>query len=112
MADEQVQQAVVVVIQPCRAGAPVVGRTADTGLRGHVFESSVPIVVEQMIAADAGYDQVLESVVVVVADRNAHAVETHVEPGPGGDVGEMSFALVVVEGVGGWLFAFRNVPGP
>ena len=48
-------------------------------------------------AAHAGDQDVWEAVVVVVADRNPHPVELHVETGAGGDVGEGAIAVIVVE---------------
>ena len=112
VAHEQIELSVIVVIQPGRTGAPVVGRTAHACLQGRLPEFPVAFVVKKMIAPDRGDEYVVQSIVVVVANRNTHAVKTHVESRTGGGVGEMPRAIVVIEGVRGRLFPFGNMPGP
>src|SRR5271165_5665183 len=65
-----------------------------------------------MIAADSGDKNIVQPIVVVITDRYAHPVEAHIQPGPGSHIGKMTLAVVVAQHGRGWLFAFRNVPGP
>src|SRR5207248_1781290 len=81
----QIELTVVVVINPRGAGAPVVGGARDTGWSGYVLEFSGADVSEQMIAAHRCDKHVAQSIVVVVADGDAHAVKTDVEAGTRGD---------------------------
>src|SRR5438309_7621154 len=65
-----------------------------------------------MIAADRSEEQVLQAVVVVVANRHAHAVAAQLEPGAGGDIGEVALAVIVIQSGGRVFFACGNMPGP
>src|SRR5439155_10872286 len=112
IADKQIEFGVVVIIDPSRAGAPVVGGTAHACLRGYLAELSVSGIAKQMIASDRGDEHVVQSVVVVIAHRDAHTVTAQVQAGPGGYIGEMTVAVVMVERHGGRLFALRDVAGP
>ena len=112
IADEQIQPAVVVVIQPRRAGAPIIGRAAHAGARRHFPELSLPVVVKEVIAAHRRDEHVVQAVVVVIADGHTHAVETRVQTGTGGDIAEAALAVVMIKGVGGGFPAGGKVPGP
>ena len=71
--DEQVELSVVVGIEETGARTPAAA--AHARARGHVGESAISVVAVQRVAAESGEVQILEAVVVVVADRDAHAVE-------------------------------------
>src|SRR4029077_10312847 len=82
------------------ARAPSPGAHAGTGR--HVSEGPVAVVVIQRVAAVARDVEILEAVVVVVADGDAHAVEVlrHAgDPGPLGDVDKRAVAGLVIETV-------------
>ncbi len=64
---------------------------------GHVGESAVAVVVEEMALADGGNENIVEAVVVVVADRDAHSKERNAEAGLARHVGEGPVVIVVVE---------------
>ena len=64
--------AVAVVIDERRARRPL--RIAQPRLRGRVGERAVAVVVQERDAAERGDEQIEIAVVVVVADRDAHAV--------------------------------------
>ena len=112
IADEQIELPVVVVIHPRSARAPVIGRSTDSSHRGHFLELAVSFIVKQVVAAHRRDEHVIQSVVVVIPNRHAHSVETHVEPGTGCGIGEMAFAIVVIQCRGGRFFPFGHVPGP
>ena len=101
--DQEVEQAIVVVIEPAGGDAPGFADGGDVpgdmGLDGDVGEGAVAIVVEELVVIDAGDVEVDESVVVVVSGGDAHGVAEAGEAGLRGDVGEGSVAVVVEEAV-------------
>src|SRR4029079_14812738 len=78
---------------------PVVLRAANAGSLGDVFEPGAAAkVAQQSHAAHAGYRDVVEAIVVEVADRDAHSVELHrLQARAGCRVTELTFAVVEVE---------------
>src|SRR5580765_4776797 len=70
--DYEIEAAVVVVIEPCRARGPS-ARVSDSRSRGHIREGSVTVVAIKNAATISADEQVGKSVVVIVADRYAHA---------------------------------------
>ena len=70
--DEQIEAAVVVVVEEAGARAPAAAR--DTGPARHVAERTVTVVAIQRVAAVVGDVEIVEAVVVVVANGHAHAV--------------------------------------
>ena len=101
--NEQVQQPVVVVVEPTGRDGPhlaaFVQGAAQTRFRGDIGERAVAIVVKELIAVDVGQKQVGPAVVVVVAHRHAHPVAGSGDSGALGDVGERSIAVVVKQAV-------------
>ncbi len=99
---DEVEQAVVVEVDPGRAGGPGVSwrRVASrAGAHSDIGEGAVAVVVVQVIAAVARDVQVFEAVVVVVADSHAHAVAHALQPGLLGHVLEGAVLALVVEPV-------------
>ena len=93
VADEQVEQAVAVEIEPERRGAE--RRPAGEAARsGHVEERALAGVPEQPVLSDAGDEQVGIAVVVEVADGGAHSVELDIEAGAARHVGKCAVAVV------------------
>src|SRR5205085_10282674 len=70
--DEQVEGAVVVVVEEAGAGTPAAA--ADPGALRHVGEGAVAVVAIQRVAAVAGDVEVGVPVVVVIGRRHAHPV--------------------------------------
>ena len=70
---EQIEAAVVVVVEEPGAGAPSAGPDPRAG--GDVGERAVSLVAIEPVAAIAGDVEIREAVVVVVADRHAHPVD-------------------------------------
>ena len=85
VADQQIEQAVAVVVDPRRRGAEA-GAAAEPGALGHVGEPAVAAVPEQAALADAGDDDVLVAVVVEVGGGRAHGVHRDAQSGLGRDV--------------------------
>jgi len=101
---EEVEEAVVVDIHPGSGDRPqgtVLGiGLVEAGLVCHVLEGAVALVVVEPVAVHAGDEDVLEAVVVVVADGDAV-----VEAGAGeacafGDVFEVAVAVILEKAVG------------
>ena len=72
----------------------------EPGLRGHVGERAVAVVVIQDVVAVAGDEEVVEAVVVVVADGDRRCPARARQAGLLGDVGEGAVAVVPVETIG------------
>src|SRR5271166_5550750 len=96
MGYKQVQLAVVVIVEPYstarEAGAPYFrpGR--------HIGKAAVAKIPEEMVRSYCGDVDVVLAVVVVVADRAAHAVHLHLETCLAGTIRESSISIVVIEG--------------
>jgi hypothetical protein len=133
VAHEEVEPAVAIEVEPDgrrrerdrfgvpgevrRAGGPL-RLAADPGAVGRVLErlaaprAPAPLpagVAEESVAAARGDEQVRPAVVVVVADRDAHAVEFDVQPARGGHV-LVAASAIAVQGrrgsaAGGWRIA-------
>ena len=96
-ADEQVELAVVVVVEKAGARAPSGGR--HSRLRRHILKRAVAAIPVENIGTIGGQVEILKSVVIIIADGDAHSVPG---PDPGqarllGDIGEFSVAIVPVE---------------
>ena len=69
---EQIDAAVLVVVEPRGTDGPAVH--LDAGLRGHVGEVAVAVVVIEDGLAIAGDQQIDETIVVVIRRRHGHSV--------------------------------------
>ena len=106
---EQVQQPIVVVVEPCPGDSPQVTEVrvcgTEPGCRGDVAERAIAIVAIQRVAVQAGYEEVLVAIVVVVGRRSAEVKPLPGEPGSDRDIRETRLAVVfeqsVVEAFGG-----------
>src|SRR6266446_3803237 len=78
------------------------------GSRG-VHKSSFAGVAEEPALADGGDENIGETIIVVIADGDAHSVKLDVEAGAAGHVGECAIAIVAVEPKSG---ALTLVAGP
>src|SRR5688572_3036236 len=68
---KQIKFAVVIVIEPRRAGGPV--RSPDSSLVGYIRERAVPIIVEENVATVVRDVQILPSVAVKIGCGGAHS---------------------------------------
>src|ERR1700689_1787298 len=92
----EIEFAVAVVIHPRGAGGELVW-TEQAGGPGDIGESAVAIVVEEMALSKSGDEDVIETVVVIVADCHSHAEHGHGQSGLAGYIGKSSIAIVVVQ---------------
>src|SRR5208282_2292775 len=96
VADKQVQQSVAVEIKPQGGRAHSLPATQPARL-SNIDECALAGVLEQPVLAYAGNQDVRIAVVIVISDRNPHAVHLGVEPGVLGHVGECAVTIVAIE---------------
>ena len=101
--DEQVQPAIVVVIQPAGRYRPHAAElrvgSGDAGLRGDVGEAAVAEVAVEGVALHAGDEDIGVAVVVEVADGDGRGIAFAGEARLGGDVGERHVAVIAKQAV-------------
>jgi hypothetical protein len=101
--DEQVEQPVVVVVEPARADGPhllSMGMgAADTGFGGDVGEGSVAVIAKELVARDVGDEDVGVSIVVEVPDGHSHAVACTGDASLLSDVAEGAVVVIAEETV-------------
>src|SRR6185312_14567618 len=71
MADEEIEPAIAVVVDPGATRSITVARMPQFGALRYVFELAITFVVEQDVLPHAGDEQVVPAVVIVIADRHA-----------------------------------------
>ena len=96
-ADEKIEPAIIVVVEPDRTGCP--SRSRDASLHRDIRKSTVAIVVIQNAVAVLRDVHVGKAIAVVVADRHALPIAARRDPGFFGNVGESSVAIVAVESI-------------
>src|SRR5437588_82935 len=82
--------------------------TGNAGPPRHLAEGAIPVVMEQVAAAAAGQIQVWVAVVVVIPDRDSHAIGVNRQTGPRGDILEVAVRPLVVERGVERTFAFTT----
>src|SRR5260370_24334297 len=98
--DEEIKMAVVIVIQKARGNRPAAGGYSSS--LGYIRESAVAIVVVQDIFAVAGDVEIGETVIVIVAHGDAHAVVAVAGGGKArglSNVRETAIAILAVQAV-------------
>ncbi len=96
VADEEIEQAVTIEVEPQRRRAEA-GSSAEAAHLRRVHERALAGVAEQPVLPDARHEDVGKPVVVVVADGDAHAVHLDVQPGRARHIGERPVAIVLVQ---------------
>src|ERR1700733_6644169 len=97
--NKQIEVAVAVVIEECATGIEAGFGIEQTGLLGHIGKSAVAAVVVEPILAEIGKKEILEAVVIVVADAKPIGPSRIPQAGLVGNVGECAIAIVVIEAV-------------
>jgi hypothetical protein len=93
--DGDIQFAVAVVIDEGAAGAPFFAGSSDACLLGHLFEGAIALVVKEAIFTVAGHVDVVEPIVVIVANAHALAPPSGDKTCLRGDIGEGPVVVVV-----------------
>ena len=98
IADEQVEIAILVVVEPSRAGGPVT-LVRHSRLGCYIREGAVAVVVVEDGVAVTGHQHVGVTIVVEIPHGYALAVKAlRADAGLFRDVGESTIAIVVIEG--------------
>src|SRR5260370_21012796 len=98
--DEEIEMAVIIVIEKARGARPAA--VGLSSFRGLIVESAVAIVVVQNIFAVAGDVQIGETVIVIVAHGDAHAVVAVAGDGKArglSNVREIAIAMLAVQAI-------------
>ena len=96
VADEQIEQAIAIVIEPQR-GCAQAAAAAQPGLVRDVDERAFAGVLKEPVLPDAGDQNIGETVVVVIRHGHAQAVHLDCEPGAPRHIRERAVAIVAVE---------------
>ena len=100
---EQVQAAVVIVVEPSGGYRPhllaVQHRPAHSGLVGDVRKGAVAVVMKELVLGDIGDEDVRPPIVVVISHRDADAVSLALDSGLLGNIREGTVAIVVEQPV-------------
>jgi hypothetical protein len=97
LADEEVQAAVAVVVEPDSAGVP--SRSGYARFLRDISECAIAVVVVQDASSNLGDIQIRETVTVVITDCYPHAITAAGDAGFFRDVGECTVAVVPIERV-------------
>ena len=95
--DEEVEPAVVVVVEPDGAGGPSWSR--DPRLLGHIGERAVAVVAVQNAAPVLRDVKIGKTIAVIVAHGCTHAIAATGDAGLFGHVRECAVAVIAVKGV-------------
>jgi hypothetical protein len=99
MADDQVQEAIAVVVEEDCCAVPCALLEADL-LRG-LTEGAIAIILEKQRLQIACHQHILIAIVVIVGGGEAHAIERHVEASRRGHIGERAVSEVAIQLHGG-----------
>src|SRR5271154_5509777 len=87
--------AVAIVVGPGSAGAE--SSCCHSGFVGDILELAIAQVVIESIAAEAGYVDIGQAVVVVIGDGYAHAPPFANKSGGGSDIAEFEAVVLVIK---------------
>ena len=97
VADEEVEVSVAVVVEEGASRAPAALVGVEAGFARDVSECAVAVVVEEDVVSPETAEEVVPTVVVVVADADAGLPAGSGEAGVFGDIGERAVAIVFEE---------------
>src|SRR5258707_7323171 len=93
IADEKIEQAIAIIVEPERGGAKRLTHAQATGAR-YIEKSSLARVAKQPVLPHASDQNIGKAVIVVVTDRDAHSVHLDIEARGFCYVGEGTVAIV------------------
>ena len=108
-ADEQVQAAVIIVVEPDGAGCPT--RRFHTGAFGDIGKGAVTVVAVKNAVTVGGHEEIGPTVVVVVPDHHPHPERAACYTRRFGDIGKGAVAVVAVERIAQRLGRFVEIAG-
>lgn len=106
---DEVESAVTIVVEEGAPGTPFFSSPGDSGLFGYVFESPIPLIVEEMIFTVAGDIEVVVAIIVIVPDTCALAPAGESDCGASSDIGKSSVVVVMEEVTCGIAFRCGGV---
>src|SRR6266851_5470037 len=110
--DVNVRPAVVVEIGGEHAEAEGAVGLQDAGFFADVGEGAVAVVVVENVFSAVGDEEIVETVVIVVADADTLSPAEMQQAGFGGDVGERAIAIVLEEMICGFLACGETFEAP
>jgi hypothetical protein len=108
---DDVKFAVAVVVDEGTAGSPFLPSASYSGLLRYLFESTVALIVIEVVLAVAGDVEVVEAIVIVVAHADSLAPTGGGKARVGRDVGEGAVVVIVEEMAGGLSVYLRGCHG-
>src|SRR5229473_2372588 len=110
--DEKIEVAVAIVVHESAAGVPALAVSGDAGFFADVCEGAVTVVVVENVFSEVGNEEIVEAVVVVIADANGLPPAGMEQAGFSGDVRESSVAIVFEEMRSGFLSGRETFEAP
>src|SRR5439155_1759819 len=110
--DEKIEAAVAIVVDESAAGVPALAVSGDSGFFADVSECAIAVVVIENILSEVGDEEIVETVVVVVAYANTLSPAGMKKSCFGGDVSESPIAIVFEEMIGGFLTGGKIFEAP
>ncbi len=98
---KQIEKTISVIVQKTAASSPAVFGSRHAGLFGHVGEGAVTVVVVEDVVAKIGDEQIVETVIIVIAHAAALPPAGARQAGLFGDVGKGAVAIVAKQIAGG-----------
>src|SRR5690242_4379838 len=108
--NEKVEVAVVVVVDPRCGNGPIFfeRRKVEAGFSRDVGKRAIAIVAIKLVAMDAGDEQILVAIVVVIAYGDTYTKSFSGETSLCGDIAESAVAIVAVETIPEFLSSFSE----
>ena len=110
--DEKIDVPVAVVVDESAACVPALAVSSHAGFFANVGEGAVPVVVVENIFSEVGDEEIVEPVVVVVADAHALPPAGMNQTGFGGDVGEGAVTIILEKMRKGFLSGGKAFEAP
>ncbi len=99
--DEQIEASIAIIVDPGAARAPASALVPEAGCPGDVGERAVAIVAVERVLSPLRDEDIVEAVVIVIADGDSEGPVLASQAGVGGDIGKRPVAVVPVEAVRG-----------
>jgi len=104
VAHEKIEKSVPVVIEECAACAPAALFLRKAGLPGNIGKGSVSVVMKQNVMPPKCAEQIVPSIVVVIANANAGLPAGASQSRLICNIGKCAVAVVLVQ-MSGWFFS-------
>ena len=97
LTDEKIEAAIIVIVEPDRAGAP--SPRSDPGFIRHVGKRAVTVIVIENVVTYLRDVEIGKAIAVIVTHGNSHAITAAGDPSFLSDISEAPIAIVAVERV-------------